>query len=145
MKARYGEPSIRISITITDREHIFRWGRTRRSHERFSRRKWGPSWLYRRLVDCTTATNGGLPERARIYTSLRGPYPAALKSITRTVPPCTGVHRANLVHQTRAGAQTARAMRFVWRNEIRHAPHRIFGRDNGSAERACFVLGVSLH
>jgi hypothetical protein len=27
-----------ISIIITDREHIFRWGRTRRSHERFSRR-----------------------------------------------------------------------------------------------------------
>ncbi|SRR6266481_1304057 len=93
MKARYGEPSIRISITITDREHIFRWGRTRPSHERFSRRKWGPSRLYRRLVDCTTATNGGLPERARIYTRLRGPYPAALKSISRTVPPCTGVHR----------------------------------------------------
>src|SRR6266849_6511109 len=82
MKARYGEPSIRISITITDREHIFRRGRTRRSHERFSRRRWGPSWLYRRLVGCTTATNGGLPERAPIYMRLRGAYPAALKSLS---------------------------------------------------------------
>jgi hypothetical protein len=57
-------------------------GRTRRSHERFSRRKWGPSWRYRRSVSCTTATNGGLPERAPIYTRLRGAYPVALKSLS---------------------------------------------------------------
>ena len=38
MKPRYVEPSIRISITITDRERISRWGRTRPSHDRFSRR-----------------------------------------------------------------------------------------------------------
>jgi hypothetical protein len=42
-------------------------GRTRRSHERFSRRKRDRSWRYRRSVDCTTATNDGPPERARIY------------------------------------------------------------------------------
>lgn len=77
MKTRYGEPSIRISITTIDREHIFRWGKTRRSHERFSRRKWGPSWRYRRSVDCTTATNGGLPERA-IHQAAR-PRLGALK------------------------------------------------------------------
>jgi putative transposase len=57
---------VRISITIIDREHIFRWGRTHRSRERFSRRKWGPSWRYRRSVACTTATNVGLRERAKI-------------------------------------------------------------------------------
>jgi hypothetical protein len=62
MKTRYDEPSIRISIIITDREHIFRWGRTRRSHERFSRRKWDRSWRYRRSVDYTTATNDGPPK-----------------------------------------------------------------------------------
>jgi hypothetical protein len=66
MKMRYDESSIRISIIITDREHIFRWERTRRSHERFSPRKWGPSWRFRRSVGCTTATNDGLPEKARI-------------------------------------------------------------------------------
>ena len=34
------------------------------SHERFSRQRGGPSWRCRRAADCTTATNGGLPERA---------------------------------------------------------------------------------
>ena len=42
------------------RTHL-RWGRTRRSHERFSRRKWDRSWRYRRSGDCTTATNDGPP------------------------------------------------------------------------------------
>src|SRR6266852_3995358 len=40
MKARYVEPSLRISITITDRERISRWGRTRPSHDPFSRCRW---------------------------------------------------------------------------------------------------------
>ena len=71
MKARYDERSIRISITIIDREHIFHWGRTRPSHERFSRRKWGPSWPFRRSVGCITATNDGLPEKARIHNATR--------------------------------------------------------------------------
>src|SRR5271165_1411023 len=63
MKIRYDEPSIRNSIIITDREHIYRWGRTHRSHERFSRRKWERSWGYRRSVGCITATNDGLSDK----------------------------------------------------------------------------------
>jgi hypothetical protein len=63
--------SLRISIIITDREPIFRWGRTARSHERFSRRKWGPSWRCRRWVDCITATNDGLREKARTHHATR--------------------------------------------------------------------------
>jgi len=43
MKTLYDEPSIPISIIITDQEHIFRWKRTHRNRERFRRRKWGPS------------------------------------------------------------------------------------------------------
>src|SRR6267378_1152188 len=66
MKPRYDELSLPISITITDGERIFRWGRTHRSHERFTRPKWDPSWRYPSSADCTTATNDGLPERARI-------------------------------------------------------------------------------
>jgi hypothetical protein len=71
MKARYDERSIRISITITDREPIFRWGRIHPSHERFSRRKWDPSWHCRKSVDCITATNDGLPEGTRIHYAKR--------------------------------------------------------------------------
>jgi transposase InsO family protein len=70
-KARYDERSIRILITITDREPIFRRGRTHRSHERFNRRKWDPSWQCRKSVDCFTATNDGLPESARIHHAMR--------------------------------------------------------------------------
>jgi hypothetical protein len=62
-----GELSIRISITTIDREHIFPWERTHRNHEPFSLRKWGPSWRCRRSVDYITATNDGLPEKARIH------------------------------------------------------------------------------
>jgi hypothetical protein len=78
---RYVEPSIRISITITDRERISRWGRTRPSHDPFSRRQWGQSWQCRRSVDCTTATNDGSPKRARLcrrYTLAARP----LKSVS---------------------------------------------------------------
>ena len=39
----YDELSLPISTTITDGERIFRWGRTHRSHERFTRPKWDPS------------------------------------------------------------------------------------------------------
>src|SRR5215469_5495091 len=62
MKARYERRSNCISIITIDRELIFLWGRTHRSHERFSRRKWDPSWRCHRSVDCTTAMNDGLPE-----------------------------------------------------------------------------------
>ena len=92
MKIRYDEPSIRISIIITDREHIYRWGRTHRSHERFSRRKWGPSRRYRRSVGCITATNDGLPEKPE-STRLRAASPRGFEISVRTVLTCTRVHR----------------------------------------------------
>src|SRR6267143_5279337 len=66
MKPLYDELSLPSSITTTDRERIFRCGRTHRSHERFTRPKWDPSYHYPSSADCTTATNDGLPERARI-------------------------------------------------------------------------------
>src|ERR1700676_5154118 len=92
MKTRYGEPSIPISITITDREHIFRWGRTHPSRERFSRRKWGQSWQCRRSVDCTTATNDGLPEK-RASTRLRAASLWGSEISVRAVLVCTPVPR----------------------------------------------------
>jgi len=92
MKIRYDEPSIRISIIITDREHIYRWGRTHRSHERFSRRKWGPSWRCRRSVGCITATNDGLPEKPE-STRLRAASLRGFEISVRTVLTCTRVHR----------------------------------------------------
>src|SRR6516162_11815396 len=92
MKIRYDEPSIRISIIITDREHTYRWGRTHRSHERFSRRKWGPSWRYRRSVGCITATNDGLPEKPE-STRLRAASPRSFEIDVRTVLSCASVHR----------------------------------------------------
>jgi hypothetical protein len=81
MKIRYDEPSIRISIIITDRERIYRWGRTHRSHERFSRRKWKRSWGYRRSVGCITATNDGLPDKPE-STRLRAAPLGVLKSVS---------------------------------------------------------------
>jgi hypothetical protein len=92
MKIRYDESSIRISIIITDREHIYRWGRTHRSHELFSRRKWGPSRRYRRSVGCITATNDGLPEKPE-STRLRAASPRGFEISVRTVLTCTRVHR----------------------------------------------------
>ena len=92
MKIRYDELSILISIIITDREHIYRWGRTHRSHERFSRRKWGPSWRYPRSVGCITATNDRLPEKPG-SARLRAASPRGFEISVRTVLTCTRVHR----------------------------------------------------
>src|ERR1700680_283887 len=86
MKARYAESSVRISTTITDQERISRWGGTRPSRDRFSRRKWGQWWRCPRSVDCTTAMNGGPPERAGVYTS-RSP----VEIYVPTVLTCTRV------------------------------------------------------
>jgi len=68
MKARYEGRSNLISSTIIARERIFHWERTRRSHERFSRQKWGRLWRCRKSVGCTTATNDGLPEKAKAHS-----------------------------------------------------------------------------
>src|SRR6516162_6398591 len=68
MKARYEGRSNLISSIIIGRERIFRWGRTHRSHERFSRQKWGRLWRCRKSVGYTTATNDGLPEKAKTHS-----------------------------------------------------------------------------
>ena len=67
-------------------------GKDARSHERFSRRNWGPSWRYRRSVGCITATNDGLPEK-RESTRLRAASPQGSEISVRTVLTCTRVHR----------------------------------------------------
>ena len=48
---------------------------------------------------------------------------------------CTGA-LANFVHRTQAGRKPLNrsSFRFVWRKDIRHGAHRIFGRDNRSRE-----------
>src|SRR6516225_9116440 len=68
MKARYEGRSNLISSIIIGRERIFRWGRTRRSHERFSRQKWGRLCRCRKSAGYTTATNDGLPEKAKPHS-----------------------------------------------------------------------------
>src|SRR5258708_24242400 len=70
MKARYVEPSIRISTTTTDRERISRWRRTRPSHDRSTRLNWDKSWRCHNSPACITATNGGPPEKTRVSTAL---------------------------------------------------------------------------
>jgi len=63
----FHEASLRRTLNLyfdyyhRSRTHLC-WERTHRSHERFSRRKSGPSWRYRRSADCITATNDGPPE-----------------------------------------------------------------------------------
>jgi len=92
MKTRYGELSIRISTTITDREHIFRWRRTHPSHERFSRREWvRRGGTAGRWTASPLRTTGRLkePESAR----LRAATPWAFEMFARTVLHCTGMHR----------------------------------------------------
>src|SRR5271167_1369349 len=91
-------------ITITDRERISRWGKTRPSHNPFSHRKGGQSWRRRRLLDCTTVTSDGPSERARIWRATRGlcsdlgnlsPNCASL----HRVPPRTPITRLKQVHE----------------------------------------------
>ena len=91
MKPRYVEPSPRISSTITNREHIFLWGRTRLSRERFSRRKGGESWRYRRWAGYITATNDGPPEKCDHPLSSFGSMTLNL------VPRCAHVRTCGLV------------------------------------------------
>jgi hypothetical protein len=73
---------------IIEREHISRLGRTRPSHDPFSRRKWGQSWRCRRSVDCTTATNDGPPKEPE-STVLRVASAWPFEICLRTVPTCT--------------------------------------------------------
>src|SRR6266478_526586 len=99
MKPLYDELSLPISITITDRERIFRWRRTHRSHERFTRPKWDPSERYPSSADCTTATNDGLPERARIKPCRYWLSDFLVRRVLAHVR-----ITANLVHQIQAGS-----------------------------------------
>src|SRR5262249_22510482 len=91
MKARYVEPWIHISTTITDREPISRWGRIRPTRDPFSRRAWDQSWRCRRSADCTTATNDGPPERAGICC-----YALPLPQPLKPVPLCAHCTRIPL-------------------------------------------------
>src|SRR6516225_8575345 len=71
MKPRYEGPSNLISSTIIGREPTFRWGRTHRNHERFSRRKSVPLWPCHKSVGYTTVTNDGLPEKPQVHGAAR--------------------------------------------------------------------------
>jgi hypothetical protein len=102
MNTRYDEPSLRISIPIADREHIFRGGTTHRSHARFGHQKGGPSWRCRSSEDCITATNNGLPEKARIQPATRMLFLGHWNLCPNCAPSQT--HAAtNFVQQTRQG------------------------------------------
>src|ERR1700741_4856528 len=62
MRARSVASSLPPWITITDRERISAWGKTRPSREGFSRQKWDRSWRGPRSAGCITATNDGPAE-----------------------------------------------------------------------------------
>ena len=115
MKARYGEPFVRISITITGPEHIFPWGKTHRSHERFRGRKWDPSWRCRMSVACTTATNDRLPEKARIQP----PYALPLLGPLQSASEICSVAQACIMQisftRLNEGCKPLETLRFVWR------------------------------
>src|SRR6266550_8075191 len=112
MKPRYDELSLPISITITDRERIFRWGRTHRSHERFTRPKWDPSLRYPSSAECTTATNDGLPERARIKPCRYWLSDFLVRRVLahRCTSQRIGFTRFN------EGPQAHRPLRVIWKN-----------------------------
>src|SRR5215469_5415103 len=99
MKARYERRSNCISIITIDRELIFLWGRTHRSHERFSRRKWDPSWRCHRSVDCTTAMNDGLPEDPSPSRRAAFPWVEIARS-GRSLLHLARVHPQNFVPET---------------------------------------------
>ena len=82
-----------------------------------------------KLVGCTTAANGGLPERARIYMRLCGAYPWGFEISIRTVLPCTGVHRRIWFTRFKQGRKRLEVCGSVGGNDICHRRHRIFGRD----------------
>src|SRR6266550_5847257 len=124
MKPRYDELSLPISITITDRERIFRWGRTHRSHERFTRPKWDPSLRYPSSAECTTATNDGLPERARIKPCR---YWRSDFLVRRVLAHRCTSQRIGFT-RFKQGPQAHRPLRFVWKHNFDPWALRIFGR-----------------
>src|ERR1700756_2457274 len=114
MKPLYDELSLPISITISDRERIFRWRRAHRSHERFTRPKWGPLWWCRRSADCTTARYDGLPERARIKPC---PYWRSDFLVRRVLAHRCASQRIWFT-RFKQGPQAHRPLRFVWKNNF---------------------------
>src|ERR1700730_7862402 len=142
MKPVFVESSLRIWITITDRERISRWGRTHPSHDPFSRQKWVQSWQCRRSVDCTIATNDGPPEEAPISTTLshltlRSFWPDSAPVLRREPP---------ISHQTRAGLGSPLGALCSPGQSIRLALHGIFTSDNrlSPADGTTFVRGLLL-
>src|SRR5438876_383353 len=113
MNARCDEPFVRISITITGPEPIFPWGRTYRSHERFSRPKgarrsgtasrWNASPL--RTVGCLKRVENSQAARCSFLA-----FEISCPNIA-----CALLRLDKLVHQNQAGPQTARPLWFVWR------------------------------
>src|SRR5215472_17320496 len=83
--SQFSTMGIRLSTCIIALERIFRWERTRRSHERFSRQKWGRLWRWRKSVGYTTATNDGLPEKAKTHSRYALDLSLALRNLRRTV------------------------------------------------------------
>jgi NADH:flavin oxidoreductase / NADH oxidase family len=71
---------------------------------RFSRRKWGLSWRCRRWVDCITATNDGLREKARTHHAT-GFLSLAIEICVRTVLPCPPVHRQSSLTEVSQGSE----------------------------------------
>ena len=105
MRARYVERSMRISITITDREPIFRCGRT---HGATSDSAAGNGVRRGSAAGQRTAsplrTTGCL--KASESTALRAASPWALKSVSEL---CFLEHACigEFVHQTETGPETA--------------------------------------
>src|SRR5204863_8469225 len=99
MKPRYDELSLPISITITDGERIFRWGRTHRSHERFTARNGiRRSATPRRRTAPPLRTTGCLnePESTLPVLAFRLSSPKSARAQVHIT--------ANLVHQIQRGS-----------------------------------------
>src|SRR5215469_14157021 len=85
-------------------ERIFRWERTRRSHERFSRQKWGRLWRCRKSVGRTIAMNDALPEKAESI-ALRAGSPWTFENFEPSPSRAHIGECRNFVHQLRAEPQ----------------------------------------
>ena len=102
MNTRYDEPSLRISIPIADREHIFRGGTTPRSHARFGRQKGvRRGGAAARRIASPLRTTGCLKKPAS--TPLRACSPWAIGTCARTVLPPKRMQRLISFSRLRQG------------------------------------------
>src|ERR1700688_2862879 len=106
MSALYVEPSIPISSTIIDRARISRWGRTRRSHDLFSRLHWDLWWRCLRSVDCTIGTNAAPPEIGRMCLT-NAPPMLGFEICLRPAFPCES---ANFISKLRTTDQVVQLL-----------------------------------